>query len=277
MISYVNKHIRPVLLYGSAFLLVLLYVNLFVVWRWFNKHLGKEIMAILPIVITLVCLAFIGVFLKRTLKKGINVDWRWVLAGMLCCMVALLIPDSSVPVKRIHVPEYILLSLLLRYIMSSRLHGLSLLFFSAAMTSLLGIHDELLQGFHSSRTYGLTDLSTDTLSGFGGARIWHSASLFSSSTDKKSERNDSIDALVICYLIWLVIAVGCLVFPLAHYRQLTPPYWLFLPLGAASVFFTFYFHRFNTYFRYGISVLSGTAFLFFFYLPVSHVAALSFN
>ncbi len=276
MRSFFFVYLRPACLYGSTFLLILLYANLFVLWRWCNNLLGEEIMAILPVVITLFCLAVIVVFLKRAMYKGIEVDWKWATTGILFCLVALLIPDASVPVKKIHIPEYILLSLLVRYVMSSRLHGLSLLFFSAAMTSLLGIHDELLQGFHPSRTYGITDLSTDTVSGFGGAMIWHSASLFSSTADT-SDSNDGISALTICYLTWLVIAVGCLVFPLAQYRQIDLPYWPFLPLGAAPVFFAFHAHRFGTQFRYGMNALSWTAFLFFLYLPVSHVATLSFN
>ncbi len=276
MPSFFFVYLRPAFLYGSAFLLTLLYVNLFVVWRWFYKLLGEEIMAILPIAITLLCLAVIAVFLKRAISKGVEVDWKWAAVGMICCLGALLIPDTSAPIKRIHIPEYLLLSLLVRYIMSSRLDGLSLLFFSAAMTSLLGIHDELLQGFHSSRTYGLTDLSTDTLSGFGGGMIWHSASLFSSTSDRPG-RDGPLDPLSMCYLIWLVFAVVCLVFPLAQYKQFDLPYWPFLPLGAASVFFAFYFRHFGSQYRYGLSVLSWTSFLFFLYLPVSHVATLSFD
>lgn len=211
------------------------------------------------------------------MTKGFNVDWKWAAAGILFCLIALVFSNPDFPIKRIHVPEYMALSLLLRYAMSMRLQGLKLLFFSAAATMLLGIHDELLQGFHPSRTYGLGDIFTDCSAAAGGAMIWHSCKLFLPAVHVQVETtSNAIDTRAWIFLLYLFVAVCCLIIPLVDYRNIAVPYWPFLPIVSALVFYIFYNNLFSPEYRYGITILSLFSFLFLFYFPAPYVVPLFF-
>lgn len=110
--------------------------------------------------------------------------WAWRLRSTLDLRIAalaaaafltgLLTTDPQFPAKRLHVPEYALLALLVWLALDRRLDRPSRAFVAFAVAFLLGGLEELIQGVLASRTYGLADIATN---GFGAA----SGALFAAS------------------------------------------------------------------------------------------------
>ena len=274
----VMNRLRSLLSYLVCGLLVVCYVNLFVVWSWLDRLLGRGTTNILPIAVTFLVLAGIVLFVVRLRRKGISIQWAYVGAGVGLCLLALLVSDMRYAVKRIHVVEYLFLSLVLRYGMSWQLRGKRLLFFSFLATAIFGVHDELLQGVHPSRTYGLRDMVVNAASAAGGALIWHGAALFQrdfqSSTGIKT---GSYPTAMSFYILWLVAAIMALVIPLTAYRYELIPYWPMLPLTAGLVFWSLYGPGFAPSSRHGLVVISWLSFLLLCYPVVINVASISFG
>lgn len=138
------------LLHGACFLLVVLYVNLFQAWAWLVARLGSgPVVSILPVAVTLAVLLLIAGGFVRRVNRGYTINLAFLGLGVVGAFLALAIPDSNVPIKRIHVAEYITLSFLVRYTLHHRLQGVDLTLFTVLVTLLLGVHDEMMQGFHS--------------------------------------------------------------------------------------------------------------------------------
>lgn len=162
------------LLHGACFLLVVLYVNLFQAWAWLVGRLGTgTVAAVFPVAVTVAVLLVIVWFFVQRVNRGRSISLPVLGAGMVAAFFALAVPDPDVPIKRIHVAEYILLSFPVRYTLSHRLQGGALTLFTALVTMLFGIHDEMLQGLHSLRYYGWRDILVNGLAGLGGALFGH--------------------------------------------------------------------------------------------------------
>jgi len=262
-----------VFLYALCCVLVIVFVHLYSVYSLLNKVLPPEAPVILPIALVLFALFF--VFFCSFRKKD-QVYWPLLLTGILLCLGALIIPDSRYPVKRIHVLEYMLLSCLVRYAMSWKIQGAKLLFFSVVATAVFGIHDELLQGIHLKRTYGLRDMGVNGLSAFGGGLIWHGGRLFQREAVLSVHQSAANSSLPILYLSWLVASVFCFVVPLAGLKNQPIPYWTLLPLSAALLFWALYLEQFAGRTRHGCMVLSGLVFSFFCYPFVINAFSLTF-
>lgn len=162
------------LLHSACFLLVVVYVNMFQFWAWLSRALGNGVLArILPILITLAILLVIAYRFIERVNKGYQIKFVFLGLGIVTAFLALAIPEPAVPIKRIHVAEYILLSFVVRYVLSHRLQGVHLLLFTALVTSLYGVHDEMLQGLHSLRYYGWRDMTVNGVAGLSGAMLGH--------------------------------------------------------------------------------------------------------
>lgn len=265
----------PYILYCCSVLLVVAYVNLFDLWAWLNNHLEKQILDILPIGITLFVLGALIVMFSRVEKQYNNLDRRYFFGGIALCLLALCIPDARYAVKRIHVVEYLSLSLLIRYAMSYRLQGRSLFYFSLLATVLLGIHDELLQGIHSSRTYGLRDMTVNAVAAAGGSMIWQSIFLFNKTKSIVVEQPATGLAQRL-YLSWLFFAVIALIVPMTGYRYQTIPYWPLLPLAAApALYFLNCSRRSGT--QHGIMVVNMLSFSMLVYPVFINVFSITFR
>lgn len=167
------------LLHGACFLLVVLYVNLFQVWAWLVAQLGSGVVAsILPFAVTLAVLLVIVSYFVHRVNRGYTINLVVLGLGMVGAFLALAIPDPNVPIKRIHVPEYITLSFLVRYTLSHRLQGADLTLFTVLVTLLLGIHDEMMQGLHSLRYFGWRDILVNGMAGLSGALLGHGLRCF---------------------------------------------------------------------------------------------------
>lgn len=249
--------------YGLCVLLVPLYVNMFPLWKYLSTSWGSSVFKVLPIL----ALAFLlgSVFLVLRLQRGrpgtpataVAHNWPAVAGGLLLCMAGLAITDPAFPVKRIHVAEYLLLSLVARAVMSLRMQGTALLLYSALFAAVLGIHDEFLQGLHPARTYGLKDMAVNGLGALGGALIWHGTGLFSSSRETRADPGKEDSAAVErLYLGWLVFSISALIVPLFFFRGFAMALWPSLPLLGTMVFFTLYLRRFDSASLHGLVALS---------------------
>lgn len=238
--------------YLLSLLLVPVYVSMFPVWQLVNAHLPEKVIAGLPVALTLGVLIALCLFFSRR-HGGAPFGRTALVAGIGLCCIALLLPEAHLPAKKIHVVEYLFLSLVVRFAMAPRLQGYVLLVCSACFTTLLGIHDEFLQGLHPARTYGLSDMLVNTLSGCGGSLIWHACALFQ--RPLSPERSDPADAgsgRIPLYLLWLLAGVLALVVPAFWYRNAVIPLWTMPPLIGAVGGAGLWLHRFPPAWRHGI-------------------------
>lgn len=264
-------------LYACCCISVVIFVQLFGLFSLLDSIFPASFMVIFPIAAVLLVFAFLPRTLN-TLAKERQVTWGLVTTGVLLCLVALIIPDGRYPVKRIHVAEYMALSCLVRYTMSWRLGGAALLFFSVLATMVFGIHDELLQGIHPQRTYGLRDMSVNAVASLGGGLIWHGGMLFERKGDGQLvEGHMERWGLALVYLFWLVVSTLAFIIPLAGYRNVVIPFWLLLPLSAALVFWAVYHVELVGRARYGCLVLSCLVFSIFCYPVAINAVSLSFH
>ena len=88
-------------------------------------------------------------------------------------VLGLVLTDPRFPAKRIHVPEYIAVAWLVRAGLRHYLNGWSLTVGAALIASLYGVHDELIQGLHPVRTYGLVDMASNACGATAGAILTH--------------------------------------------------------------------------------------------------------
>ncbi len=249
--------------YALCVLLVPLYVNMFPVWKYISTIWGSGVFKVLPVFALAGLLG--GIFLAMWLQRirpgppaaAVTRNWFPVAGGLLLCLLGLAITDPAFPVKRIHVTEYLLLSLIARAVMSLRLQGAPLLFYSALFAAVLGIHDEFLQGLHPARTYGLNDMAVNGLGALGGALIWHGTGLFGTPRKTRTNADQKASSVVErLYLGWLCFSVFALIVPLFFLRGLALPLWPSLPLLGAMVFFTVYLQRFSSKSLHGLGALS---------------------
>ena len=68
----------------------------------------------------------------------------------------LMLTDPQFPAKRIHVAEYIAVAWLVYRGLGGRLGAPRRAAAAALIASLLGVHDELIQGLHPRRTFGVS-------------------------------------------------------------------------------------------------------------------------
>ena len=260
MIDALKKNFLLLFLYLGCGLLVVAYVNLYPLYDHLVRNFGRDVVSIAPYLPPIMLLPG---FAALTVIRSCPVKWPWFLSGILFIAFALFIPDPEIGVKRIHVSEYLLLSLITRYTMSYRLSGLSLLVFATLFTAILGIHDEFLQGIHPSRTYGLRDMLVNTVAATGGGFIWHGLSFFSPAS-RRAARGAS-KTVHFLYLGWLVLAIVALVMPLMAYRHNSLPFWPCLPLAATVFFWVALLRHDDSEIRHGLIAVSAASFLLLFY------------
>ena len=271
-----GTHRHLIIGYSSSILLVLFYLNMFPVVKYIVRHWGTTPVLILPLLITAIALVVIFYFFLKVRKgKQDHVIIIPIILGITICLVALAVPDPEAPVKRIHVIEYMLLSLLIRYTMSVRLQGFALLTFSVFFASLLGVHDELLQGLHPLRTYGIRDILVNALGSAGGGLIWHGFKLF----ENKGETYDktlSPPGFIYFYLAWLFCSVITFFIPLYSFREKLLPLWPAFPLIVSLILFIAIKPKLLSPFSHGIRAVSYASFAMLSYLIVARLFHIRF-
>jgi len=266
-------------LYVGCALLVLAYVNMYALFTYLNEAFGSSFIASAPFLAPLL-IALLFIFYFLVLKNRTDqTKWRFVLPGIIILLCALAIPNPDFPVKRIHVTQYAILSVLVRYTMSYRIRGTELLVYSIIFTTILGIHDEFLQGIHERRTYGLRDMAVNGLSAAGSGLVLHGLGIFSGEEDREQrKRTYTADAL---YLSMLGFSLAALAFPLTTFRGQAMPLWPFLPLSAVLVYWScLAFARETDNLGsncHGLAAVSLAAFLFLLYPIIVHGLQVTFR
>ncbi len=256
---------RLTVLYLGSALLVIFYVNLFpvleIVFRLFGDTFIKGATIGIP---TLAVGGLLLYFGTSSRKSTPQIHWISVIFGLAICLSALLIPDPKISIKRIHVSEYLLLSLFVRYIMSHKMQAGSLLFFSSFFTVILGIHDEFLQGLHPQRTYGLRDMVVNGVAGAGGGLVWYGFNLFSrnAANPPPSKERGTIHFV---YLILLSLTLLIFVTQLHSFPSPAIPLWPCLPLLATSFFYFLQVRNIDSGWSHGLMVISYSSFFLLLY------------
>ena len=224
--------------YGACFLLVVLYVNMYQFWAWLSRELGPGVLLkMLPIIVTMAVLLIISLYFVRRVNNWRRIKFVFFGLGIVAAFIALAIPDPKIPIKKIHVAEYILLSFFVRYILSHRLQGISLLLFTTLVTALYGVHDEMLQGFHSLRYYGWRDIIVNSVGGISGAFLGHGLICFE--RDEKSESTPrgflSVTSGQAVLFTFLMVAVVWQVIYLYNHRENAVSLLSTLPVSVSCV------------------------------------------
>jgi len=204
------------LLHLSCFLLVVFYVNMFQFWAWLSRQLGSgPLTEFLPVIVTLIVLAVIVFRFGQRVNRGYRIKFLFLGLGIVGAFFALAIPDPHVPIKRIHVAEYIVLAFVVRYTLSKRLEGASLTLFTVLVTILLGVHDEMLQGLHSLRYYGWRDVIVNGMAGLSGSLLGHGLLSFEKPGGQKTTRNKSKEitpGIIVVYTLLMGAVVAHVIF-----------------------------------------------------------------
>ena len=124
--------------------------------------------------------------LARQLARGRRPSWPPLLAGAVLTVAILALPDAQFPAKRIHVAEYLVMAVLVRHALCEAVSGRALATLGVLITTLYGIHDEMLQGLAPDRSFGLRDILVDALSGLAGTLMLHGLRLFGRETGGRS-------------------------------------------------------------------------------------------
>ena len=201
--------------------MVVFYVNMFQFWAWLSKQLGPGLLVkLLPIIVTVGVLGVIGLRFVNRVNRGYRIRFLFLGLGIVGAFFSLAIPDPNVPIKRIHVAEYIVLSFLVRYALSFRLQGAGLTLFTALVTLLFGVHDEMLQGLHSLRYYGWRDIIVNGSAGLSGALLGHGLLCFERPGIVRTEslNNKVLTPQVVILFVLLSVALAAHVYLLYQQR-----------------------------------------------------------
>ena len=214
------------LYHGAAVLLVGTYVQAFPVWSWLAAGLGRPLAALVPFGAAAVILVLTGVAAGRLAGRR-RPAWLPLLAGAGLTLAVLALPDAQFPAKRIHVAEYLVLAVLVCRALSPLVTGPALTLLGALAAALYGMHDELIQGLTPPRTFGLTDILVDALSGLAGALMLQGLRLFEREGLPTTFQPSAGLALILLGSVLFIL-------PLPAYDGQVLPVWPVLPLLAGG-------------------------------------------
>ncbi len=220
--------------YGLAFILMALFIQTVPVWQWLAKTLPTWAAVALPGAVLALLVAAVCVFVLRDRTRRAEINWRLFGGGILLCVAALLLTDPAFPAKRIHSAEYLALALIIRRAAAARVHGIELVVYSAILTALLGIHDELIQGLHPDRGFGLRDIGVNATAGLGGSLIGAALGLFESPSPS-DHASDSVPRptphpSISPSVLAIIAGLALFLFALPAFHDIPIPWWTVAPL-----------------------------------------------
>ena len=228
---------RPGLAYeAAAVILVPIFANSFALWGGLVKILGLAGANIAPIGAALLAAAAALFIALRRCGGAHAAQPGPVIFGAAVLIAALFLSDSEFPAKRIHVLEYGVLALVVGAALRFHLRGGALFAAIVGVTAILGGHDEMLQGLHPDRTFGLRDIAIDAVSGVGGALVW--LGLWGRSAAEPRLEPAAGDAPTAAeWAALAAVAVGWALLLLAtpSFRGEAAPLWPTAPLAAGGV------------------------------------------
>jgi len=224
-----------VLYQAAALTLVVGYVNTFQIWQTLVTGIGPSGANLVPLGLVVLAGAGVAFVAARRRRQRFPVSTPALAVAFIAACAAVLLCDPAFPAKRIHLPQYAILALVVGRALAAHLDGLSLLAATSIITALLGGHDELLQGVLPDRTFGLRDIAVNTLSGLSGALLTHAFHLKSPSTGKEEGRRLALTPFE--WLGFVLLAIGWLLLLLSipGFRGEVLPVWTILPLAGGAV------------------------------------------
>lgn len=212
--------------YALAVLLVAVYVNTFAVWQALRLRLGDG--ATLVPWIVAAALVLLGVGFARRGEARRRVSPTLLALSLAVAVAGLLFADPEFPAKRIHVPQYALLSAVVWMALRRQVDAAHLALFTILVTALFGVHDEYLQGLHPSRTYGAADMLANLCGAVAGVLALAAFTGRPIATRTTAALPRGVVSGAIMAAIGLVLHIAVLV----AFRGQTIPYWTALPLLA---------------------------------------------
>ncbi|MBS29118.1 MAG: hypothetical protein CL566_09405 [Alphaproteobacteria bacterium] len=268
---------RTVFVHVIAVLLVITYTNMFVAWRFIGQQFGRGVVDALPFIVVGVAFVLIAVFLALQLRRGgMTIAWPWLVAAVAMVLVGLGSTDPIYAAKRIHVPQYALLGLVVWFSIKSADQTPRTLFLVILAGALYGVHDEFLQGIHPQRSFGIRDMLTDVCGVLAG--VFFVRAIAKVPTRKKPEAGiGKVDYGLVGIVSTVIVGVVLLAFAGVAFRFDLIPYWSVLPVLAAAVTVALWAERQDEPGdRAAIRAISAICMLFAIYPLVINVALLDF-
>ncbi len=206
------------------------FIETFEVWQALNARLGGAYAGRVPLAVLLLLLLLLGGWGIARKRRGETIRPLPLGAGMVLAVAALALTDPAFPAKRIHVAEYILIALVVRKGLGFHVAGRALTVFTTVVTLLLGVHDELAQGLHPDRTFGLGDVAVNGVSGLAGSLIAAGLRLFEPGAPSREAQPTAIP------LAAFFVGGGAvlLLASLPWFRDSAIPWWTMTPLLAGG-------------------------------------------
>src|SRR5258708_1530858 len=155
----------------AAIGLIAVYVNAFEVWQALGESLGQTTANFIPLWLAAAVGAFAIVAAIHRLAQRQPVGWWTLAVGGVLAGLAFRLADPAFPAKQAHVPEYLLMALVVHRAFRLHLSGAALVVATTVATAVLGSHDEFLQGLSPDRTFGIRDIAVNAVAGLAGALI----------------------------------------------------------------------------------------------------------
>tara|TARA_A100001037_G_scaffold155351_1_gene140037 strand:- start:28 stop:828 length:801 start_codon:yes stop_codon:yes gene_type:complete len=199
-------------------LVVVLYSQSIEVWHALVTVSGKAVAGGAPIALAGLLIALAAMWGRRLLG---GLSWPWAAASAVIFVVGLLATDPAFPAKRIHIPEYFALTLLIywscRHHVPRRLAVVGAPFLAIALGSI----DEILQGAMAARTFGLRDVGINAMGAIA-------AGLYLQSLSKKVPQQ-SFDDKTLTYAVIMLFGLSLLLFGANAHKGTAMPFWIYLP------------------------------------------------
>ncbi len=137
-------------------------------YRFLSSRLPADIMASIPLMCILAfTIIYIIAFIRKvSFRRFLKTATTTIVPSVI--IVFFIVQLVSNPNKHIHIPEYIVMTWLLYQALVTHYRGKGFYLLILISASLLGIIEEIEQGLHPSRFYGLTDMLVNTASSIIG-------------------------------------------------------------------------------------------------------------
>ena len=199
-------------------LVVLLYSHSIGLWHLLVGTLGKSIAGGAPVALAGLLIALLAVLGRR---EVIGMSWPWAAAAAAVFVAGLLSTDPAFPAKRIHVPEYFALTLLVYWSCRPHLPRPRAVWGAVALTIALGSVDEILQGAMATRTFGMRDVGTNALGALSAGHCLQSLA--------KGAAVKRPGGATLIYAGMLLAGLALLLLGANAYKGAEMPVWIYLP------------------------------------------------
>lgn len=153
-----------VILWALVAIYTLILPDVIVVYRAIVGFFGQEAAGKVPVLIVAAVGTAYAVAVFRSNRSLKNLLFL-VPSGVIAFLIMKLVSN---PNKHVHIPEYVLMAWLLFAVLSKDYEGRGILLLVFVYASMLGVVDELEQGIHPARFYGLSDTLVNSASALIG-------------------------------------------------------------------------------------------------------------